>query len=65
MLELGRESDVKKRKAIIDQIQAIFYEDVGRIKFGDAFLFRAGRKELRGSFRTLPYLHFWNAWLAR
>jgi len=65
MLELGRESDVKKRKAIIDQIQAIFYEDVGRIKFGDAFLFRAGRKELRGSFRALPYIHFWNAWLAK
>jgi hypothetical protein len=41
------------------------YEDVGRIKFGDAFLFRAGRKELRGSFRTLPYIHFWNAWLAK
>jgi len=64
MVELARESDVKKRKRIIDRIQAIFYEDVGRIKFGDAFLFRAARKELRGSFRTAPLLHFWNAWLA-
>ena len=65
MLELSRESDVKKRKAIVDQIQAIFYEDVGRIKFGDAFVFRAARKELRGSFRSTPGLHFWNTWLAK
>ena len=64
MVELARESDVKKRKAIIDRIQALFYEDVGRIKFGDAFIFRAARKDLRGSFRTAPFVHFWNAWLA-
>ena len=65
MAELTRETDPKKRKAIIERIQVVFYEDVGRIKFGDVFLFRAARKELRGSFRTLPYIHFWNAWLAK
>ena len=65
MAELTRETDPKKRKAIIERIQVVFYEDVGRIKFGDAFLFRAARKELRGSIRTLPYIHFWNAWLAK
>ncbi|HEY2991723.1 MAG TPA: ABC transporter substrate-binding protein [Methylomirabilota bacterium] len=65
MVELARETDARKRKAIVDRIQAIFYEDVGRIKFGDVFLFRAARKELRGDFRTQPALHFWNAWLAK
>jgi peptide/nickel transport system substrate-binding protein len=65
MAELTRESDPRKRKAIIERIQALFYEDVGRIKFGDVFYFRAARKELRGSFRTLPGIHFWNAWLAK
>jgi peptide/nickel transport system substrate-binding protein len=65
MAELIRETDPKKRKAIVERIQAIFYEDVGRIKFGDVFYFRAARKELRGSFRALPGIHFWNAWLAK
>ncbi len=46
-------------------MQAIFYEDAGKIKFGDAFALDIVRKELRGSFRTAPYLHFWNAWLAK
>jgi peptide/nickel transport system substrate-binding protein len=63
--DLARESDPKKRRALVDRIQTVFYEDVGRIKFGDAFFFRAARKELRGSFRGAPGLHFWNAWLAR
>src|SRR5262249_21397270 len=31
--ELAREADPRKRKAIIDRIQVLFYEDVGRIKF--------------------------------
>jgi peptide/nickel transport system substrate-binding protein len=65
MVELARETDARKRKAIVDRIQAIFYEDVGRIKFGDVFLFRAALKELRGDFRAQPALHFWNAWLAK
>jgi peptide/nickel transport system substrate-binding protein len=62
--ELARESDAKKRKALIDRIQTIFYDDVGRIKFGDYFLLDVTRKELRG-FRSTPELYFWNAWLAR
>jgi peptide/nickel transport system substrate-binding protein len=64
MQELARESDPKKRKALIDRIQTIFYDDVGRIKFGDYFLLDVTRKELRG-FRSTPELHFWNAWLAK
>ena len=64
MQELLREADPKKRKALIERIQAIFYDDVGRIKFGDYFLLDVIRKELRG-FRSTPELYFWNAWLAR
>lgn len=30
--ELVRETDPKKRRALIERIQAVFYEDVGRIK---------------------------------
>ena len=63
MAELARESDAKKRKAIIERVQTIFYDDVAKIKFGDAFIFHVARKELRGDFRTAPYLYFWNAWL--
>jgi peptide/nickel transport system substrate-binding protein len=59
-----RETDPKKRKVLWDRVQQSFYEDVGRIKFGDYFLLGAGRKDLRG-FRSTPDLFFWNAWLAR
>jgi peptide/nickel transport system substrate-binding protein len=62
--ELGRESDPKKRKALVDRIQAIFYEDVGRVKLGDYFTLDVARRELRGPFRTAPRLYFWNSWLA-
>ena len=64
MQDLARESDGKKRKALIDRIQTIFHDDVGRIKFGDYFLLDVTRKELRG-FRSTPELYFWNVWLAR
>lgn len=64
MADLQRESDVKKRKALIERVQAIFYEDVGRIKFGDYFQLDAIRKELKG-FRSSPELYFWNAWLSK
>jgi len=45
-------------------VQTIFYEDVGRIKFGDYFALDAVRKDVRG-FQSTPELYFWNAWLAR
>lgn len=63
--ELARETDPRKRKAIIDRIQALFYEDVGRIKFGDVFTLAVTRKELRGDFRSVPFFYFWNAWLEK
>jgi peptide/nickel transport system substrate-binding protein len=64
LAEMARELDPKKRKALIDRLQAVFYEDVGRIKLGDYFLLDVVRKEVRG-FRSTPELFFWNAWLAR
>jgi peptide/nickel transport system substrate-binding protein len=63
--ELAREADARKRKAIIDRIQVLFYEDVGWIKFGDQFSLAGVRKELRGDFRSVPFFFFWNAWLEK
>ena len=63
--ELTRETDLRKRKALIDRIQILFYEDVGRIKFGDMFALAVVRKELRGDFRSSPHFNFWNAWLEK
>ena len=63
--ELARETDLRKRKAIIDRIQVLFYEDVGRIKFGDLFSLSVVRRELRGDFRTSQGFYFWNAWLEK
>jgi peptide/nickel transport system substrate-binding protein len=63
--ELRQESDVKKRKALVDRIQTVFYEDVGQVKLGDYNTLDVARRDLRGEFRTAPRLYFWNSWLAR
>ena len=63
--ELAREMDPRKRKAMIERIQVLFYEDVGRIKFGDVFGLDVTRKELRGDFRSVLFFYFWNAWLEK
>ena len=63
LAELIREGDPKKRRALIERIQAVFYEDVGRIKMGDFFTLYATR-ELKG-FTAGPFLHFWDVSLAR
>ena len=65
LVELQGESDLKKRKAIIDRIQTVFYEDVGSVKLGDYFTLDVARRDLRGDFRTAPRLYFWNSWLAK
>ena len=61
---IARESDPKKRKAQWDRVQQLFYEDVGRIKFGDYFLLDAARKDVR-NLQAVPWTAFWNVWLAR
>jgi peptide/nickel transport system substrate-binding protein len=63
--ELRQESDIKKRKALVERIQTIFYEDVGQVKLGDYNTLDVARRDLRGDFRTAPRLYFWNSWLAR
>ena len=59
------ENDAKKRKAIVDRLQTVFYEDVGSVKLGDYFTLDVARRDLRGEFRTAPRLYFWNSWLAK
>jgi len=59
---VARESDPRKRKAFWEKVQALFYEDVGRVKFGDYFSLEVSRKEVRG-FRATPELALWNVWL--
>ena len=65
LAEMQVETDAKKRKAIVDRIQTVFYDEVGSVKLGDYFTLDAARRELRGDFRTSPRLYFWNSWLAR
>ncbi|MBI2218427.1 MAG: ABC transporter substrate-binding protein [Candidatus Rokubacteria bacterium] len=59
---MQKEPDFKKRYAIWEKVQAIFYADAGRIRFGDYFRLDAKRKEVQG-YRPGPYMHFWNVWL--
>ena len=62
MEALAKETDPKKRRALWERVQQLFYEDVGRIKFGDYFSLDVVRGELKG-FASTPELYFWNAWL--
>jgi peptide/nickel transport system substrate-binding protein len=62
METLQRESDPRKRRAMWEKVQTIFYEDVGRVKFGDSFALEAVRREVQG-FRPTNELNLWNVWL--
>jgi peptide/nickel transport system substrate-binding protein len=64
MAALVRETDVKKRRALWERVQQLFYEDVGRIKFGDFFTLDVTRKDVRG-YTSINELPLWNVWLAR
>src|SRR5438093_672048 len=59
---LARESDAKKRQAIIEKRQIAFYADAARIKVGDYFRLDARRKDVQG-YESGPFMHFWNVWL--
>jgi peptide/nickel transport system substrate-binding protein len=61
---MGRESDLKKRQALWDKVQTVFYADAARIKIGDYFRLDARRKDVQG-YEPGPYMHFWNVWLER
>ena len=61
---VSRETDPRKRKAMWDKVQALFYEDVGRIKLGDWFGLQVYRKDVRG-YTTSNEQAFFNVWLAK
>jgi peptide/nickel transport system substrate-binding protein len=62
VLALGRESDGRKRQAIVDKLQTLFYADAARIKIGDYFRLDARRRDVQG-FDPGPFMHFFNVWL--
>jgi len=45
-----------------DKVQQIFYDDVGRVKFGDSFSLEAIRSHVRG-WQPKNELPLWNVWL--
>ena len=58
---MGKELDPRKRYAIWEKVQALFYEEAPKIRLGDYFRLDARRKDVHGH-RPGPYLHFWNVW---
>ncbi len=64
LLAMGRELDFKKRYAMWEKVQAMFYAEAPRIKIGDYFRLDARRKDVMG-YEPGPYMHFWNVWLDR
>ena len=61
---VARESEPRKRKAMWEKVQQHFYEDAGRVKFGDFFTLEVLRKDVRG-YTPAGEMAFWNVWLAR
>lgn len=61
---LHREVDPRKRRALWERVQLLFYEDAGRIKFGDYASLEAVRREVKGFVPTTT-LMLWNVWLER
>ena len=61
---MGRELDFKKRYAMWEKVQAMFYAEAPRLKIGDYFRLDARRKDVMG-YEPGPYMHFWNVWLDR
>jgi peptide/nickel transport system substrate-binding protein len=61
---MNREPDFKKRHALWEKVQTMFYAEAPRLKIGDYFRLDARRKDVAG-YEAGPYMHFWNVWLDR
>jgi peptide/nickel transport system substrate-binding protein len=61
---MGRELDFKKRYAMWERVQTLFYEEAARIRLGDYFRLDARRKHVQG-YQGGPYMHFWNVWMEK
>jgi peptide/nickel transport system substrate-binding protein len=61
---IARELDFKKRYAMWERIQTLFYEEAPRIKIGDYFRLDARRRTVHG-YAGGPYMHFWGVWLEK
>jgi peptide/nickel transport system substrate-binding protein len=64
LAQLRRETDFARRYELFGRVQALFWEDVPAIKFGDRFLLHIHRSEVMG-FAAMPANFFWNVWLER
>ena len=61
---MARELDFKKRYAMWERVQTLFYEEAARIRLGDYFRLDARRKHVQG-YQAGPYMHFWNVWMEK
>jgi ABC-type transport system substrate-binding protein len=61
---MAREPDAKKRFAMWEKVQSLFYEDAARIRLGDYFRMDGRRADVLG-YQPGPYMRFWNVWLDR
>jgi len=64
LAQIRRETDFTKRHELFGQVQALFWEDVPAIKFGDNFLLHIHRREVTG-FAGMLANFFWNVWIDR
>ena len=61
MKELATTLDFKARKAVLDKVQAHFYETAAGLKFGDLFSLRLSRPNVQG-LMGMPEIFVWNVW---
>ncbi|MEW6524273.1 MAG: ABC transporter substrate-binding protein [Bacillota bacterium] len=64
LAQLRRETDFDKRYELWGKAQALFWEDVPVIKFGDYFLLHIHREEVRG-YAARNSNFYWNVWIEK
>jgi peptide/nickel transport system substrate-binding protein len=63
--QLARETDVKKRYALWEQMTKVFYEKVPVARYGDLFGLRAIRKSVKGFSDKTERPRFWGVWIEK